>query len=185
MYKGAYSTAQHYYEEGLVALGDNLWSEHQSLAIKLTTMAAEAAYCNGRMDDMEKHLTRVLSQNVPLEQKMPAFFTRIRSFGAQEKFREAVSVGLHVLEQLGIAKISPSPNLLKALWELRKTKKALQKHTLASLTTSSGGPATAVRNGGHRLHDSLRLFSISLLVLRALVEGSSNYRASRRQQLFD
>lgn len=134
MQKGSFAVALKYFECGLSCLGDAYWSRHEHLALELTNKAAQAAaYCGGQEDRMDEHLVSVISQDMPLENKMEAYFMKIRSLGMREKFEEAITVGIQVLKSMGIH-IPSRPSPVSALIELNKTKKAFKNHTLSSLS---------------------------------------------------
>jgi predicted ATPase len=133
MKKGAFDSAEKYFKAGLDCLGVGLWSKYPDLALDLTSEMADSVYCSGKIESMEFYLEIVLSQDIPIDDKMRAYLTRIRSFGAQERFQEAVDATVSLLSEMGLCKVSPSPSIVTALSQLNKTKNLLKKHTPSSL----------------------------------------------------
>jgi predicted ATPase len=104
--KSGFVSAATYMNFGLGYLGGDGWSKHFKLTLELSSGAAEAAYCSGNFDEMQKHLDQVMKQDCDIHDKVRAYRTLILSLGAQERFGEAIDNGIHILKEM---KVSPVP----------------------------------------------------------------------------
>lgn len=97
----AYQPALNHLRIGLDLLPADGWESLPDLTRDLTTQAAEAAYLVGQYEDMERWVKVLLDHSPdPLDQ-VPAYLTIIRAHMANNRLREAIESGLHLLRQLG------------------------------------------------------------------------------------
>jgi predicted ATPase len=133
--KAAFSSALKYYEEGLRCLGANPWSTDQALALSLSSGAVEAAFCSGDFETMEARIASVLSQPIPIEDKVRVYLTRILSYSAQDLNDLCLATGRQVLIDMGMTNLPMHPGKGHVIIEFLRTKMALRNHTEESLKT--------------------------------------------------
>jgi predicted ATPase len=119
----AFFPAAGYAKEGLVLLADveNKWEFYQSLTTKLILVMAEMAMCCGQMKDCMSATQEIISKSRTLEEKVPAYYLRIKNLGQVGKFYDAVHEGLEVLKLLG-ERFPKESNLALVALNLARTK---------------------------------------------------------------
>ncbi|MBD0386902.1 MAG: serine/threonine-protein kinase PknK, partial [Nostoc sp. C3-bin3] len=106
----AYNSALRYFQTGLDLLADNCWQTQYDLALALYSLAAETAYLNGRLDQMEQLVSRVLENARTLEAKIKVYEVKIQAYAGQMQFLEALEIGLQSLAELGVdLPVAPTP----------------------------------------------------------------------------
>lgn len=98
----AYNSALRYFQTGLDLLADNCWQTQYDLALALYSLTAETAYLNGRLDQMEQLVSRVLENARTLEAKIKVYEVKIQAYAGQMQFLEALEIGLQSLAELGV-----------------------------------------------------------------------------------
>jgi predicted ATPase len=131
--KAAFSSALRYNEEGMRCLGAEAWTKHRALALSLSSGAVEAAFCSGDFATMETRMTSVLSQPIPIEDKVRVYLTRILSYSAQDRNELCLATGRRVLMDMGMTTLPKRPGTQHVILEFLKTKLALRKQTEQSL----------------------------------------------------
>jgi PAS domain S-box-containing protein len=98
----AYNSALRYFQTGLDLLADNCWQTQYDLTLALYSLAAETAYLNGRLEQMEQLVSRVLENVRTLEAKIKVYEVKIQAYAGQMQFLEALEIGLQSLAELGV-----------------------------------------------------------------------------------
>jgi predicted ATPase/signal transduction histidine kinase/CheY-like chemotaxis protein/PAS domain-containing protein len=117
----AYAAAVSYLSTGLHLLETDGWQQQYDLMLALHEEAAEAAYLNGRFDQMAQWLAIVLRQATTLLDQMKAYEIQIQAYIAQDRPIEAVNLALAVLKSLGVH-LPHNPkqyHVSLALWQTR------------------------------------------------------------------
>lgn len=129
MASSAFSAALDFAKQGLHLLPEDAWKTHYENTLKLSTLAAEAAYNTATFDQMLLYINNVLEFGHSILDKISIYALKINAYKAENKLPEAIDVGLDVLQKLGekIPKKGPLPlvmkDLLKTKFMLRGKKK--------------------------------------------------------------
>lgn len=115
----AYEAAFKYFTTGLRLLNPESWQSEYDLTLALYSEAAEAAYLQGRFDEMEQLVEVVLNRTKTVLDKVQVYNTRIQRYFSQGNLKEVLRIGLEVLKLLGVALIE-TPSRLDAERELEK-----------------------------------------------------------------
>ena len=136
MKNAAYIPAAMYFETGLMYLEPSTENEDlYTLVMQLLCTSAEAEYCNGNFDAMEKHLDRAIAQARTFDDKIRPYMTLILSCGVREDRRErGIDTAFYVLEEMGMVKFPKNVSTLTVLTEIIKTKRLFKGHTQESLS---------------------------------------------------
>lgn len=97
----AYTLAIKYFKSGIDLLSESGWSDHYALALTLHEGAAEAAYLDGKFEQVNIFTKPVLTHAREALDQVKVHDVMIQSAGAQNKALEAVSIALDFLEKLG------------------------------------------------------------------------------------
>ena len=129
MSHSAFFPAARYLKAGLNLMeGTDQWNRHYDLTVKLHSVLADVAYCTGDTETCTSSCNQVLKNARDGREKRQVYLVMINSWGAQGKLNEAIDFGLNILRELG-EPIPERPNLLHALFALRKVKKCLKDKT--------------------------------------------------------
>ncbi|MGD1809650.1 AAA family ATPase [Dapis sp. BLCC M126] len=99
----AYQGAISYLNIGINLLTKNSWQTQYQLTLALYESAAQANYLNGEFKEMEKLVDIVLEKADKILDRVKVYEIKIQACIAQTKLPEALSIGLSVLEILGIS----------------------------------------------------------------------------------
>ncbi|MEM1168391.1 MAG: AAA family ATPase [Cyanobacteria bacterium P01_H01_bin.35] len=117
----AYQAAISDFKTGINLLNENSWSTQYQLTLSLHEEAAEANYLNGEFKEMEKLVDIVLEKADNLLDKMKVYETKIQAYIGMTKMPEALTIGLSVLELLGISfPTNPTPSYIQEYSETTK-----------------------------------------------------------------
>ncbi|MEM1172589.1 MAG: ATP-binding protein, partial [Cyanobacteria bacterium P01_H01_bin.35] len=100
-----------YFQTGINLLTEKPWSNQYQLTLALHESAAEANYLNGDFEEMEKLVDIVLEKSNKLLDKVKVYEIKIQAYITQTRLQEALTIGLYVLELIGISfptNITPS-----------------------------------------------------------------------------
>ncbi len=107
----AYKSAISYFKTGINLLTENSFSTQYQLTLALHESVAEANYLYGEFEEMEKLVDIVLEKGNKLLDKVKVYEIKIQACIAQTKLQEALTIGLSVLELLGISfPTNPTPS---------------------------------------------------------------------------
>jgi predicted ATPase/two-component sensor histidine kinase len=98
----AYAAAMKYLKIGLALLPQDSWHTEYELTLVLHTLAAEAAYLNGDLQQTEQFAAIVLQQAQTLPDKVKIYEVQIQAYSSQMQFLAALQIGLQTLEELGV-----------------------------------------------------------------------------------
>jgi PAS domain S-box-containing protein len=98
----AYEAAFQYFNTGLKLLKVESWQREYDLTLALHSEAAEAAYLSGHFDKMERLVEAVLSHAKTVLDTVKAYDSRIQAWMSRGDHKEALKIGLEVLQRLGI-----------------------------------------------------------------------------------
>lgn len=98
----AYEAAFKYFTTGLQLLNSESWQSEYDLTLVLYSEAAEAAYLQGRFDEMEQLVEVVLDRAKTVVDKVQAYDSRIQGYLSQGNLKEVLKTGLEALKLLGI-----------------------------------------------------------------------------------
>jgi len=128
----AYESALKYLVIGIDLLEEGSWSSRYGETLALFTRAVEAAYLCADFVRMERYAKIVLREAKNLLDKVKIYEIIIKSYIAQNKLMEAVTLGREVLKQLGVI-LPKKPTKADILFNFIKIKFALRGKTVADL----------------------------------------------------
>ncbi|MBE9052854.1 PAS domain S-box protein [Nostocales cyanobacterium LEGE 11386] len=128
----AYEAALQYFNIGLKLLDTDSWVSEYDLTLALYSEAAEAAYLQGRFDEMEQLVEVVLDRAKTVVDKVQAYDSRIQGYLSQGNLKEALKTGLEALKLLGIDLIE-NPSQADIQRELELTSALLAKREIEDL----------------------------------------------------
>ncbi|MBW4592306.1 MAG: AAA family ATPase [Brasilonema angustatum HA4187-MV1] len=98
----AYGAAVEYLNVGLKLLSADSWHKEYDLTLALYEEAAEAAYLNGDFITMEPLALVVLNNAKTVLDKVKVYDDKIQAYVSQGNLKEAINIGLQVLNLLGV-----------------------------------------------------------------------------------
>ncbi|KAM3096542.1 PAS domain S-box protein [Phormidesmis sp. 146-12] len=128
----AYEAAFKYFTTGLQLLNPESWQSEYDLTLALYSEAAEAAYLQGRFDEMEQFVEVVLARAKTVVDKVQAYDSRIQGYLSQGNLKEALKTGLEALKLLGIDLIE-NPSQADIQRELESTAALLAEREIEDL----------------------------------------------------
>jgi PAS domain S-box-containing protein len=131
----AYEAALQYFKTGLEFLDSERWQSEYDLTLALYSEAAEAAYLQGRFDEMEQFVEVVLSHAKTAIDKVQVYNSRIQRYLSQGNLKSALKMGLEVLNLLEVTLIE----------------------TPSQLDIQSGLESTAALSAGREIEDLINL----------------------------
>ncbi|MCA1995179.1 MAG: GAF domain-containing protein, partial [Coleofasciculus sp. S288] len=117
----AYEPAWNYLSAGMHCLGEDRWQRQYDLILELHVEAAEAAYLNGNLEEMERLAATVLQHAKTLLDKVNVYEVKIEAYTANNTPLAAINTAFSVLKLLGIS-FPSKPQKLDIVLELIKTK---------------------------------------------------------------
>ena len=98
----AYQAAREYAEIGLNLLGESAWQRQYEMTLNLHEIAAGVASLCGEFDQMDRWIDTVIHHTrTPLE-RVSVYIVKIQALTSQNKFLEAIAIGLLSLKELGV-----------------------------------------------------------------------------------
>jgi len=98
----AYQAAREYAAIGLNLLGESAWQRQYEMTLNLHDIAAEVASLCGEFDQMNQWIDTVIHHTrTPLE-RVSVYIVKIQALTSQNKFLEAIAIGLLILKELGV-----------------------------------------------------------------------------------
>jgi predicted ATPase len=98
----AYQAAREYAAIGLNLLGESAWQRQYEMTLNLHDIAAEVASLCGEFDQMNQWIDTVIHHTrTPLE-RVSVYIVKIQALSSQNKFLEAIAIGLLSLKELGV-----------------------------------------------------------------------------------
>ena len=98
----AYQAAREYAAIGLNLLGESAWQRQYEMTLNLHDIAAEVASLCGEFDQMDRWIDTVIHHTrTPLE-RASVYIVKIQALSSQNKFLEAIAIGLLILKELGV-----------------------------------------------------------------------------------
>jgi len=128
----AYEAAFKYFTTGLKLLNSESWQSEYNLTLALYSEAAEAAYLQGRFDEMEQLVEVVLDRAKTVVDKVQAYDSIIQGYLSQGNLKEVLKTGLEALKLLGIDLIE-NPSQLDVQRELEETAALLARRDIEDL----------------------------------------------------
>ena len=132
----AYTTAFDYFCQGLQLLSQSSWLKDYELTLELHEAAAETAYLNGQLSQMEELINLVKKHARSLLDKVKIYEVQIQAYIAQNQPQAAVETGLTILKLLGVI-IPQKPGKVRTLLDLLKSKHILEGREIDNLVNSS------------------------------------------------
>jgi PAS domain S-box-containing protein len=129
----AYEAAFKYFTTGLQLLNWESWLTEYDLTLALYSEAAEAAYLQGRFDEMEQLVEVVLNRAKTVVDKVQVYDSSIQRYLSQGNLKEALKTGLEALKLLGIDLIE-NPSQLDVQRELESTAALLAQREIEDLS---------------------------------------------------
>ena len=126
----AFASAYDYFQTGIELIGQGGWDDHYDLTLDLHGEGAEAAYLSGRFEVMQVMVETTKDRAHDLLDRIRAYEVEIASHITQNRFREAVRIGLTALNLLG-ENIPVKPSRLQILFELIRTTWKLRRMSVA------------------------------------------------------
>jgi len=138
----AHDASLKYFNIGICLLPPDGWKTHYRLKLTLHQQAAEAAYLEGNLVDMQQHVDEVLQHAKTLLDKTPTYETQIQAAIGQNHLLAGVEVSLQVLAQLNVD-IPPAPSTDDIAAALQQTNERIRRYTAGrSVTTLVDLPET-------------------------------------------
>jgi predicted ATPase len=106
----AYQAAWEYANTGLSLLGEKAWTRQYEMSLALHELAAEVAILNGDFEAMEQFIDIVTEQAHSLPEQVNVYRIRIQAKVSKMQFTEVLSIGINLLQQLGIT-MTESPTM--------------------------------------------------------------------------
>ncbi|MBD2108196.1 PAS domain S-box protein [Nodosilinea sp. FACHB-13] len=128
----AYEAAFKYFTIGLKLLNSEGWQSEYDLTLALYSEAAEAAYLQGRFDEMEQLVEVVLDRAKTVLDKVQVYDSRIQGYLSQGNLKETLKTGLEALKLLGIDLIE-NPSQADIQKELGSTAALLAQREIEDL----------------------------------------------------
>jgi PAS domain S-box-containing protein len=128
----AYEAAFKYFTTGLQLLDTESWQSEYDLTLALYSEAAEAAYLQGRFDEMEQLVEVVLDRGKTVVDKVQAYDSRIQGYLSQGDLKEALKTGSEALKLLGLDLIE-NPSQADVQRELKSTAALLAEREIENL----------------------------------------------------
>ncbi|MBD1865720.1 AAA family ATPase, partial [Cyanobacteria bacterium FACHB-471] len=128
----AYEAAFKYFTTGLKLLNSESWQSEYDLTLVLYSEAAEAAYLQGRFDEMEQLVEVVLARAKTVVDKVQVYDSSIQRYLSQGNLKEALKTGLEALKLLGIDLIE-NPSQEDIQRELESTSALLAEREIEDL----------------------------------------------------
>ncbi|MDZ8240255.1 MAG: serine/threonine protein kinase, partial [Nostoc sp. ChiQUE01a] len=129
----AYEAAFKYFTTGLKLLNSGSWQSEYDLTLALYSEAAEAAYLQGRFDEMEQLVEVVLARAKTVVDKVQAYDSRIQGYSSQGNLKETLKTGLEALKLLEIDLIE-NPSRADIQRELESTAALLAQRDIEDLS---------------------------------------------------
>ncbi len=117
----AYSAAFNYLKNGISLLKKEAWQQQTELTLKLHLATAEAAYLNGKFEEMEQLAAIILQHATTLLDKIKIYEIKIQAYMAQNRLLDAIDIARFALELLRIY-LPKNPNILQILFSVLKTR---------------------------------------------------------------
>ena len=128
----AYEAAFKYFTTGLKLLNSESWQSEYDLTLALYSQAAEAAYLQGRFDEMEQFVEVVLDRAKTVVDKVQVYDSRIQRYLSQGNLKEALKTGSEALKLLGLDLIE-NPSQADVQRELKSTTALLAEREIENL----------------------------------------------------
>ncbi|WP_204154194.1 PAS domain S-box protein [Leptolyngbya sp. CCY15150] len=128
----AYEAAFKYFTTGLKLLNSESWQSEYDLTLALYSEAAEAAYLQGRFDEMEQLVEVVLARAKTVVDKVQVYDSRIQGYSSQGNLKEALKIGWEVLKLLGVV-LPENPSELDVQGGLQSTAALLAEREIEDL----------------------------------------------------
>ncbi|AUB44500.1 Protein kinase-like domain (plasmid) [Nostoc flagelliforme CCNUN1] len=128
----AYEAAFKYFTTGLQLLDTESWLTEYDLTLALYSEAAEAAYLQGRFDEMEQLVEVVLDRGKTVVDKVQAYDSRIQGYLSQGDLKSALKTGSEALKLLGLDLIE-NPSQADVQRELKSTAALLAQREIENL----------------------------------------------------
>jgi PAS domain S-box-containing protein len=128
----AYEAAFKYFTTGLQLLDTESWQSEYDLTLALYSEAAEAAYLQGRFDEMEQLVEVVLDRGKTAVDKVQVYDSRIQGYLSQGNLKEALKTGSEALKLLGLDLIE-NPSQADVQRELKSTTALLAEREIENL----------------------------------------------------
>ncbi|MEI2582596.1 PAS domain S-box protein, partial [Scytonema sp. PRP1] len=107
----AYEAALKYFKTGLKLLSTESWHNQYDLTLTLYSQAAGAAYLQGYFDEMEQFVEVVLDHAKTAIDKVQVYDSKIQRYLSQGNPKEALKIGLEVLQLLKVILIETPSQL--------------------------------------------------------------------------
>ena len=131
----AFEAAVNYFNLSLGLLAADSWQSDYDLTLPIYVETVEGEYLNANFARAEQLLEVVLQEAKTLLDRVKVYEVKIQSYISQNKFLEAIQLGIEVLEKLGLSlsKISTNPVILIQEISKRMAEKNKQIEDLAYL----------------------------------------------------
>ncbi|MCF8109936.1 MAG: diguanylate cyclase [Desulfobacteraceae bacterium] len=113
----AYQSALACLRIGISLLDNDAWQQDYTLALKLYTEEARAAYLNADFDEMEERVRQIVHNARTVLDMIDAREIQIQAYLARRKIAEAVGLAYAVLESLGV-RLPHRASSARRIWEL-------------------------------------------------------------------
>lgn len=128
----AFEEAWRYFTIGRNLLPENAWKHQYELTLNLYESSVEAAYLSGHFNKMDDLAKVVISESLSIHETIRIYEVKIQALSAQNKFKEAIQIGLKFLSLLKIEfPDKPSPEEIDTI--IQETKSIYANKNIANL----------------------------------------------------
>lgn len=120
----AYQSALDCLRTGISLLDYNAWTQDYTLALKLHTEVARAAYLNTAFEEMEERVNQIVNNAKTVLDTIDAREIQIQAYLARRKIAEAVGIAYMVLDDLGV-RLPRRASSARRSWELFAARRLL------------------------------------------------------------
>jgi predicted ATPase len=128
----AYAAAHQYVTIALQLLGTTGWQEQYNLSLRLNNTLAELNLLIGDFAAMDEAIDTILGQSQSLLDRITAYRIRIQKYFFQNQLETAVSIGIEVLQKLGVD-ISLQPTEAEINKFIQRGRESIQEISIPDL----------------------------------------------------
>ena len=143
----AYQSALRYVQTGLKILPTDSWTSNYELTLALYTIAAQVAYLNSELAEMNQYAAAVINHAKTLLDQVKIYELKLQAYAAQNQFSQAIQIALEALKLLRFNLPEPThTNIQTALLETSNNLVGTQIEHLLKLPPMNDPRVLAIMN---------------------------------------